>query len=104
MKRDRMKKTVHWMALMVLTASGNALAAGINSVMDLVDAKKISTLEQLLPQLPHDLRSNFVTVSQSRSLQEAAPDKPRVIMFGEDAKLIIAFNGAPLKGSDKLEI
>lgn len=65
---------------------------------------KIKTIEELLSLLPPDFRSRFVLVHASRSLQGASARFPRVIMFGLDAKLILAFTGSPdLKGYHSLE-
>jgi hypothetical protein len=52
-----------------------------------------TTLESLLPDLPTDLRSNYTLMHDSRSLQDATLLKPRVILFGKNAKLTCAFNG-----------
>jgi hypothetical protein len=65
---------------------------------------QIHTIEELLPLLPAEFRSRFVLVYSSRSLQGASPRYPRVILFGLDAKLILAFTGSPdLEGYGSLE-
>jgi hypothetical protein len=65
---------------------------------------KISRIEQLLSLLPLDFRSRFVLVHSSRSLQGASASHPRVILFGLDARFILAFSGSPeLEGYDTLE-
>src|SRR5256885_17269149 len=37
----------------------------------------------------------FRSVFESRSLQGASPENPRVILFGPDARFIVTFNGSP---------
>lgn len=50
----------------------------------------------LVPQLPEDLRANFTLVFATRSAQTSVdPVHPRVVMFGTDARLIVAFTGDP---------
>lgn len=69
-----------------------------------LQACNILRIEDLLPLLPPDFRSRYVLVHQSRSLQGATAIAPRVIMFGLDAKFIIAFSGsAKLEGYDSIE-
>jgi hypothetical protein len=64
----------------------------------------IVRVEELLPLLPPDFRSRYVLAHNSRSLQGATGIAPRVIMFGLDAKFIIAFSGsAKLAGYDSIE-
>jgi hypothetical protein len=61
-------------------------------------------IEDLLPLLPPEFRSRYVLVYASRSLQGATPGSPRVVMFGLDAKFILAFSGDPeLPGYELLE-
>jgi hypothetical protein len=52
-----------------------------------------ATLEALLPELPQSYRTFFTLMHETKSLQEATPDDPRVILFGLDAKLLMAFDG-----------
>ncbi len=65
--------------------------------------KPTQTLEEWLPLLPLELRSNFTFVYQSRSphgdLGEKAVDAlhPRIILFSNDGKMTLAFNGNPEK-------
>lgn len=77
----------------------------LENIFQIIDQKNISTLEELLPNLPLDLRSNFVLVKDSKSLQGSTLANPRVIMHGKTAKLIAAFNGDPtLIGFSNLEV
>jgi hypothetical protein len=70
----------------------------------LIQAEHVTSLEQLLPKLPEDLRSNYVLMHDSRSLQGASYDAPRVILFGTDARLTCAVAGdSGLPGFDALE-
>lgn len=74
------------------------------SLQDLIATQHLYSIEQLLPALPAELRSHYVLVFASRSLQEASLESPRVILFGDDARLIITFNGeSGQRGYDSLE-
>jgi hypothetical protein len=71
---------------------------------DTIRVCRISNIDDLLPLLPAQFRSRYVLVYASRSLQGATPEFPRVILFGFDAKFIIAFAGHPdLAGYDSME-
>lgn len=74
------------------TASGQAQSSA-DEVKEIVRQNDVTTIEELLPHLSDDLRGRFVLMYDSRSLQEASPRKPRVIMFNQDASFILAFNG-----------
>jgi hypothetical protein len=67
----------------------------LDKIKHVVECCQIGTVEALLQKLPKEFRSRYVLVYSSRSRQGADPLYPRVIMFGLDAKTIIAFNGAP---------
>lgn len=70
----------------------------------LIAAHQVQTVEELLAVLPAELRSHYVLVFASRSLQQASLRNPRVILFGEDARLILTFNGdSGQRGYDSVE-
>jgi hypothetical protein len=65
-----------------------------------------ANIEQVLQQLPEDLRSNFTFVHTSRSTHRDVIDPlfPRVVLFTPDAKLLLAFTGNPNRpGYNQLE-
>ncbi len=65
---------------------------------------KTLTLPEVLSRLPLSFRSGFTLMHTSRSAQGASPKNPRVIMFGDDARTIMTFNGSNENhGHDKLE-
>ncbi len=62
------------------------------------------TIDEILSRLPTEFRSRFTLMYESQSLQGASPIDPRVIMFGNDARSIMAFNGnSELNGYSMLE-
>ena len=74
-------------------------------LVDLIRNKFISTIDQVLPHLPAEFLENYTLAYDSRSLHESSPDFPRVILFGNNAKLILTFNGSPdQRGYQNLEI
>jgi hypothetical protein len=74
------------------------------NLTQLIQSENIQSIEQLLPRLPEDLRANYILMHESRSLQGASPQNPRVILFGNDARLTCAFNGdAKQIGFDSIE-
>ena len=62
-------------------------------------------LHQAIELLPIELKSNYALLFESRSLQEASYQYPRVILFAPSADGIFAFNGhAAQRGSNSLEM
>jgi hypothetical protein len=75
-----------------VTAHADFGYAELESLIKRLDAKR---WEDVLPHLPSDLRSYYALMYDSPSLQSAEPMNPRVILYGNDGRLLIAFNGAP---------
>ncbi len=68
--------------------------------------KPVDSIDELLPLLPSELRSNFTLVYDSRSpfRSSISHRHPRVILFSDDARLVLTFTGDPDKpGADVLE-
>ena len=63
----------------------------------LIESRQIASVDELLPCLPVDLRSHFTFVYESRSPEKDAVDalRPRVLIFGSDARLVLAYTGSP---------
>lgn len=66
----------------------------------LIKKADIRSVEQLLPRLPKEFQKNYVLMKDSVSNQGATPENPRVIVFSNDAKLILAFTGDSEKAKD----
>ncbi len=60
-----------------------------------VTGKPVRDLEELLPLLSDELRSNFTFVYDSRSPHKVDPLHPRTILFTKDGRLALAFTGNP---------
>ena len=76
-----------------------------NSLKSASQNETINSVEDLLPVLPQQLRANYVIMYQSRSLQQASDENPRIIMFTPRADFILTFNGhRSQRGFDKLEL
>jgi hypothetical protein len=65
------------------------------ALQTLLRSQDIGSVEQLLAALPAPQRARYALVFNSRSLQGATPELPRVILFGPDARFILTFNGSP---------
>ena len=85
-------------------SSGARAAFTYENLTELIASEKIRSVEELLPQLPQDLRSNYALMRATRSLQHADPLHPRAILFGVDASLTCTFSGVRHRaGFDLLE-
>jgi hypothetical protein len=70
----------------------------------IIQSQNLNTLEAVLPKLPEEMRSRFVLMHTSRSLQGASAENPRAIMFSPNGKLTCSFNGESSQyGNDSLE-
>jgi hypothetical protein len=68
--------------------------------------RPVDSVSELVPLLPEELRRNFTFVYESRSPFKAAitPQRPRVILFTDDARLVLTFIGDDTQpGADLLE-
>lgn len=66
---------------------------------------KVQTVEDALGELPAEMWQYYVLIRDSRSLQGASREFPRVILSGLDGSLLVAFQGDPgLAGHDNLEM
>jgi len=74
---------------------GPVRAFNFTSLQALLQQEHIETIEQLLAVLPEAQRSHYTLMFESRSLQGASIDNPRVILFGPDGRFILTFNGSP---------
>src|SRR5438105_1424294 len=89
--------------LRVAFAAGGPLT--YEDVLGLIQKNNISDLAGVIAALPEDFRSSFTLVNSSRSAQSATFESPRVIMFNQNAKLIMTFNGDPSESNyDRLEL
>jgi hypothetical protein len=62
---------------------------------------KISSVEQMLPLLPPEYLKKFTLMHSSASLQGSSYENPRTIIFGEEARFIMTFNGYHAVGRDR---
>jgi hypothetical protein len=80
-------------------------ATTIEEVESFVLGKKIGTVEQFLEALDDEQKSRYVLMYDSKSLQSATFQKPRVIMFSQTAEILFSFNGdGSQKNGNKIEM
>jgi hypothetical protein len=95
------------LSLLLLVSQGfaNDSQYDWNWLNKIIDEKRITTIEDLLPEIPAELRSTYTLMYDSRSLQGATYQSPRVIMNWDHAKKIISFNGDPSqRGGGSIEM
>jgi hypothetical protein len=69
--------------------------AEIDALHAFARAAGISSLEGLLERLPGWLPTNHVLVDGTRTMHPASTEHPRVILFGSDARFLLAFGSDP---------
>jgi len=67
---------------------------GFASLQALIRTRDVGTIEELLAALPETQRRDYALMFDSRSLQAASFENPRVILYGPDARFVLTFNGA----------
>ncbi len=92
-----MRRSTLCLLLGLLGAAPPGQAAGFDfaSLQSLLSHQDIGSVEELIAALPAAQRNRYALVFESRSLQGASPENPRVILFGPDARFIVTFNGSP---------
>ena len=83
------------LALACLCIPSAGIAFDYEDLVALIEERGLTTLEQVIERLPEEYRAGYTLAFDSRSLHGASLTYPRVIMFGESARLILTFNGDP---------
>ena len=71
----------------------------LQALEEFAKRNKITSIDQIIPLLPEDMRSNFTLVYGSRSPEAVSisPAYPRVILFSKDGRSLLAFTTDPSK-------
>ncbi len=102
---DLMDSILRALTLLCLGLTQVAQAQTYEQLKDTIEKNDVKSIATLLPYLSKEYRAEFTLMMKSQSLQEASSDFPRVILSGQDGRLLLAFNGdASQKGFDKLEV
>lgn len=82
-----------------LVASGVVRAESFSyaGLEDLIRAKNLLTVEDVMANLPTAFKQHYVLVYSSRSLQapNVSPFWPRIVLYGEDASFVVALAKNP---------
>lgn len=93
-----------WLALIAGMPAG-AAELGFAQLQSQISQQQIHSVEGMVQLLPVSMRSHYVLVFASRSLQAAGFENPRAILYGSDAKFIVTFNGHPQqRGFESVEV
>lgn len=77
----------------------------LDGLVAFVEATRPETVETFLTLLPECLRANFTLVYDSRSAHLASDTYPRIVLFGPDARVLVAIPGDPSDlAFDRVEI
>ena len=83
------------LGLLCTASPGQAAGFNFASLQSLLAQQDIGSVEELIAALPPAQRNRYALVFDSRSLQGASLENPRVILYGPDARFIVTFNGSP---------
>ncbi len=90
---------------LIFFAASTTRAFDFDALSALISNKNILSIEDLLKELPEEMKSNSVLMHKSLSLHEASYENPRAILFNKDASLLLTFNGSPSQyGFHQLEL
>jgi mono/diheme cytochrome c family protein len=86
-------------------AAGRATDFDFAQLQRQISEQQVHSVEGLIGLLPVSMRSHYVLLFASRSLQSASYENPRAILYGDDAQFIVTFNGHPRqRGFDAVEV
>jgi hypothetical protein len=77
-----------------VVAAASAAELRFEGLFRLIGTRHVRSIDELLSLLPNSLRSRYVLIYASRSLQNASYHDPRVLLYTRDAKFVVAYNGA----------
>jgi hypothetical protein len=90
----------HW-----VVEAGDPTGLSYAALSRFIQDCRISTMDELLPKLPLDYRRGYTFMHTTRSRQGASPEKPRAIVFGQNADFILTYNDDPaLAANQDLEV
>lgn len=89
-----------------VSAALASLMIDSETLIELVKSKNITSVDQLLKELPPGLRRNFVLIYNSRNqAQFASETQPRVILFSNDGRFQMTFAAnQEVKGGNTVEM
>lgn len=91
--------------LIFLTLFTSVFASITDDIKTLVLKKNALTIDEVVTQLPEDLRKNFTLVYKGRALLQTSYEFPAAILFGKDGKVLLSFNGSPThRGYSSLDV
>jgi hypothetical protein len=104
--RSNLRVAILLHSIIALTAYGADTPFNADSLFELIEKNQVTSVDQLLPLLPENLRSNYSLVYASRSTaQEASRAIPRIILFSDDGKFQMAVSGDSTgKGGNMVEM
>ncbi len=97
-------KPLTYLTLLVLcfSASAHDRSPWTSKVLDLLEQHRPASIDAFLSVLPPELRSKYLLVYGSRSLQSASPEKPRVILLSPEEQFYLSFSdGSGTKPADQ---
>ncbi len=93
------------LAGVLLAAPAGAQRFDFEALVARIEAERLADVASVLGRLPFELRSSYTLVYAGGGLQGASREHPRAVLFGEDARLVITFNGHPAQARyEHLEI
>ena len=96
-----------WLALAASVVGARAETATFTykDFVSLIQTRDVRSIEDAIPFLPANMRSNVALMARSRSIQGASAQNPRAILFSDDGSMVVTFNGdVTQRGGDHIEV
>src|SRR5690606_3549658 len=81
------------MIIFFLFLTSSLYAQSLGDLEALIKKEDIQTMDDFLQKLPDVFHKNYSLVHSSGSLHGSSFERPRVLMFNQDASTVITFNG-----------
>ena len=89
---SKFKMLIPALALLVPMSAWALDWAGLKEILA---SRTFLSIEEIVEALPEEFRKNYVLQMASESPQYATPTEPRVILYSNDGKLLLAISGGP---------
>jgi len=89
--------SISLISLIATNTNAKALSLPITyaKIKNIIESENIQSIECLLTKLPKEYMEGHMLFHSSRGLQDSTFQAPRAVIYGNDAKFVMAFNGDP---------
>ena len=92
---------VFFVLLMSFHSQAKESLLNLDMIRSIIETNRPQSIDEFLEYVPEDYLSHYTLMHTSRSLQSASLEHPRVIVYGKNAKTLMAFTGENKRAADQ---